>query len=64
MISNMIKTFRIYDREDIEKQDPWSGIEAAIMFGVRVTYYTTLDDTPAQLVFGRNAILPIQHKAV
>ena len=59
----MIKTFKIYDREDLEKQDPWSGILAAIMFGVRATYHTTLDATPAQLVFGRDAILPIQHKA-
>ena len=32
------------------------------MFGVRATYHTTLDATPTQLVFGRDAILPIQHQ--
>ena len=63
VIGNMIKTFKIYDREDLEEQDPWSGILAAIMFGVRATYHTTLEATPTQLVFGRDAILPIQHQA-
>ena len=58
----MIKTFKIYDREDLEEKDPWSGILAAIMFGVRATYHTTLEATPSQLVFGRDAILPIQHQ--
>ena len=46
----MIHTFKIYDREDLEEQDPWSGILAAIMFGVRATYHTTLEATPTQLV--------------
>ena len=63
VIGNMIKTFKIYDREDLEEKDPWSGILAAIMFGVRATYHTTLEATPSQLVFGRDAILPIQHQA-
>ena len=62
VIGNMIKTFKIYDRQDLEEQDPWSGILAAIMFGVRATYHTTLEATPSQLVFGRDAILPIQHQ--
>ena len=63
VIGNMIKTFKVYDREDLEEQDPWSGILSAIMFGVRATYHTTLEATPSQLVFGRDAILPIQHQA-
>ena len=62
VIGNMIKTFKIYDREDLEEQDPWSGILSAIMFGVRATYHTTLDATPTQLVFGRDAILPIRYQ--
>ena len=40
---------------------PWSGILVAIMFRIRATYHTTLGATPSQLVFGRSAILPIQH---
>ena len=31
------------------------------MFGVRATYHTTLGATPMQLVYGRDAILPIKH---
>ena len=62
VIGNMIKTFRIYDREDLDEQDPWSGILAAIMFGVRATYHTTLEATPMQLVFKRDAILPIDYQ--
>ena len=62
VIGNMIKTFRIYDREDLDEQDPWSGILAAIMFGVRATYHTTLEATPMQLVFQRDAILPIDYQ--
>ena len=33
------------------------------MFGVRATYHTILEATPAQLVFGRDSVLPIQHQA-
>ena len=58
----MIKTFKVYDREDLEEQDPWSGILSAIMFGVRAIYHTTLKATPTQLVFGRDAILPIKYQ--
>ena len=42
---------------------PWSGILAATMFAVRATYHTTLQASPMQLVFGRDAILNIKHVA-
>ena len=59
----MIKSFQIFNREDIDEEDPWSGILAATMFGVRATFHTTLQASPCQLVFGRDAILPIKHRA-
>ena len=62
VIGNMIKTFKIYDRKDLEEQDPWSGILSAIIFWIRATYHTTLEVTPTQLVFGRDVILPIQYQ--
>ena len=62
-IGNMIKSFQIFNREDIDEEDPWSGILAATMFGVRATFHTTLQASPCQLVFGRDAILPIKHRA-
>ena len=36
---------------------------AAASFAIRATYHTTLQATPAQLVFGRTSILNIAHEA-
>ena len=51
----------MFDVKYIDKDDPWSGILAAIMFGVRATYYTTLGASPMKLVFGSNVILNVKH---
>ena len=59
-IVNIISTF---DVSNIVNNDPWSGILAATMFAVRATYHTTLQASPMQLVFGRDAILNIKHVA-
>ena len=59
-IENIIRTF---DVSNIVNNDPWSGILAATMFAVRATYHTTLQASPMQLVFGRDAILNIKHVA-
>ena len=32
VIGNMIKTFQIYDREDLYEQDAWSSVPSADMF--------------------------------
>jgi hypothetical protein len=55
-IGNMIRTHQVGSAE-IDENDPWSGILAATMFATRATYHTTTQATPAQLVFGRDAIL-------
>ena len=57
-IGNIIQTF---DVSNIVNNDPWSGILAATMFAVRATYHTTLEASPIQLVFCRDAILNIKH---
>ena len=57
-IGNIICTF---DVSNIVNNDPWSGILAATMFAVCVTYHTTLQAYPMQLVFGRDSILNIKH---
>ena len=61
-MSNMLKTFQVYARDDMD-EDPWTGLLSATMFALRSTYHTTLEATPMQLVFGRDAILPIFHQA-
>jgi len=55
-IGNMIRTHQVGSTE-VNEDDPWSGILAATMFATRATYHTTTQATPAQLVFGRDAIL-------
>ena len=59
-IGNIIRTF---DVSNIVNNDPRLGILAATMFAVRTTYHTTLQASPMQLVFGRDAILNIKHVA-
>ncbi len=47
----------------LDEKDPWKGILSATAFAVRSTYHTTLQKLPGQLVFGRDMIFNIQHKA-
>ena len=58
-IGNMIRTFQVYDNDELDDEDPWTGILAAVMAAVRSTYSTTTQATPMQLVFGHDAILNI-----
>ena len=59
-IGNKIRTF---DVSNIVNNNPWSGILAATMFAVRATYHTTIQASPMQLVFFRDAILNSKHVA-
>jgi hypothetical protein len=61
-IGNMVRTHQV-GSADVDENDPWSGILAATMFAVCATYHTTTQATPAQLVFGRDAILNIMFNA-
>ena len=53
-LGNILRTL---DKNNLDEEDPWSGVLAAAMFALRATYHTTTQATPAQLVFGRDAIL-------
>ena len=59
-IGNIIRTF---DVSNIVNNNPSSGILAATMFAVRVTYHTALQASPMQLAFFRDAFLNIKHVA-
>ena len=48
---------------NIVNNDPWSGILATTMFAFRATYHTTIQASPMQLLFVRDAILNINHVA-
>jgi transposase InsO family protein len=61
-IGNIIRTFQVQDNY-LNEDDPWEGILTATMFAIRANYHTTLQATPSQLVFGRDAILNVQFEA-
>jgi hypothetical protein len=62
-IGNIIRKSQIQTNDGLNEEDPWTGVLAATMFAIRATYHTTLQATPSQLVFGRDAILNVRHEA-
>ena len=54
-IHNLIAVQGIESREDLPNGS-WDGIISAVGFAMRATIHTTTRATPAQLVFGRDAI--------
>ena len=62
-LANIIRTLEVQDNPYLDENDPWSGILMAAVFALHLTYHTTLQAMPGQLVFGRDMILNIQHKA-
>ena len=59
-----IKVRPITTRNPQAKDDtPLDGILASTMFALRATVHTTTQHTPAQLVFGRDSVLNVQHEA-
>ena len=62
VIANMIRTFDL-EKNYLDETDPWKGILSATAFAVRSTYHTTLKKSPGQLIFGRDMILNVKHKA-
>ena len=62
VLGNMFRTFELADR-DLAMTDPWDAVFASAAFAIRATYHTTLGVSLAQLIFGRDMILPIQYCA-
>jgi hypothetical protein len=62
VIGNIIRTFEL-ENNYLDDNDPWKGILSATAFAVRSTFHTTLQNTPGQLVFGRDMILTVKHEA-
>mgnify|MGYP003513462981 FL=1 len=62
VIGNIIRTFEL-ESNYLDDANPWKGVLSATAFAVRSTYHTTLQNTPGQLVFGRDMILNVKHEA-
>ena len=61
-LGNILRTMELYEK-DLDSNNPFGGILAAIMFAIRSTYNTTRNATPTQLVFRQHSILNIPIKA-
>ena len=61
-LQHRTNTFKI-QQMDLDNEKPWEGILSSTIFAVRSTVHTTLQHTPSQLVFGKDAILNINQKA-
>ena len=62
VIANIIHTFKLENNYS-DEDDPWKGILSATSFGIHSTYHMILQKMPGQLVFGRDMILNIIHRA-
>ena len=62
-ISSLIRTVEIKEKSDLEPYGTWDGVLSAVAKAHRSTVHTTLDATPTQLVFGRDAILNVSFEA-
>ena len=61
-VGNMVRTLH-FSETPLDEDHPWDGILASVMFATRATIHTTLQATPSQLVFGRDAILNTRFEA-
>ena len=62
-IGNMIRTWFVDDDIELDEKDPFSGMLTALSFATRATVHTTLNASPSQLVFGRDAMLNMEFHA-
>ena len=62
VLGNIFRTMEL-EEEELDKKQPFEPFLAAAAYAIRSTYHTTLEATPAELVFGRNMLLPVQFKA-
>lgn len=58
----MIRTWFV-DDPDLDDKNPHAGLLSAVAFATRATIHTTLNATPSQLVFGRDAMLNMEFEA-
>ena len=62
VLANMLRAKNIANLQ-LNPDEPWTEVLASVAWEIRSTYHTTLEATPAQLVYGRDMIYPIQYIA-
>ena len=59
VVQNMIKTKEL-DKFVFDYIDPWAEVLSSVTWAIRTLYHSTLNATPAQLVFGRDMLFNIK----
>lgn len=59
VLADILRTFEL-EEGVLDAFEPWRRFLTAAAFAIRSTYHTTLEATPAQLVYGRDMFLPIK----
>ena len=63
-VHNHLRTKQMHEEQDFDVlRDNFAGILSAVTKAVNSTVHTTLNATPTQLVFGRDAFLPVTFQA-
>jgi transposase InsO family protein len=62
VVEDALRTFEL-EEVDLDENNPWEPFLVAAAFAIRSTFHTTLGATPAQLVYGRDMILPVRFQA-
>ena len=62
VLEDALRTFEL-EEVDLDEANPWEPFLIAAAFAIRSTFHTVLGATPAQLVYGRDMILPIRFQA-
>lgn len=57
VLGNILRAFELETRE-LDEVNPWDEFLSAAAFAIRSTHHTTLEASPAQLVFQRDMLLP------
>jgi hypothetical protein len=57
-LNDALRTAEVDGRE-LDDKDPWGTILSSAVYKIRSTFHTILKETPRQLVFGRDTVLPI-----
>lgn len=62
VLGNALRAFELEER-DLDESNPWDEFLTAAAYAIRSTHHTTLQASPAQLVFGRDMLLPVKFVA-
>jgi hypothetical protein len=59
VVHSMIQTHEL-EEHTFDYIDPWADILSSVIWAIRASYHSTLQATPAQLVFGRDMLFNIK----